>query len=157
MAAYRFEALDAAGKTITGLVDADNPKTARAQLRVQHLVPLKVDAVVAAGETQGQNKTMFSGRVFNPSALSIWTRQLSGLVVAGLPLERALTDRVPAVTRAAAWTIDKLDPIGNRQGAPGFIADAEFGAYKPEAYERLLLDAIALQRPAGLEAVIIAA
>jgi general secretion pathway protein F len=91
MAAYRFEALDAAGKTITGLVDADNPKTARAQLRVQHLVPLKVDAVVAAGETQGQNKTMFSGRVFNPSALSIWTRQLSGLVVAGLPLERALT------------------------------------------------------------------
>ncbi|MEY2838986.1 MAG: type secretion system protein GspF [Pseudomonadota bacterium] len=91
MAAYRFEALDAAGKTITGLVDADNPKTARAQLRAQHLVPLKVDAVVAAGETQGQNKTMFSGRVFNPSALSIWTRQLSGLVVAGLPLERALT------------------------------------------------------------------
>ncbi len=91
MAAYRFEALDAAGKTITGLVDADNPKTARAQLRVQHLVPLKVDAVVAAGETQGQNKTLFSARVFNPSALSIWTRQLSGLVVAGLPLERALT------------------------------------------------------------------
>jgi general secretion pathway protein F len=91
MAAYRFEALDAAGKTITGLVDADNPKTARTQLRAQHLVPLKVDAVVAAGETQGQNKTMFSGRVFNPSALSIWTRQLSGLVVAGLPLERALT------------------------------------------------------------------
>ncbi len=91
MAAYRFEALDFAGKTITGLVDADNPKTARAQLRAQHLVPLKVDAVVAAGETQGQNKTMFSGRVFNPSDLSIWTRQLSGLVVAGLPLERALT------------------------------------------------------------------
>jgi general secretion pathway protein F len=91
MAAYRFEALDFSGKTITGLVDADNPKTARAQLRAQHLVPLKVDAVVAAGETQGQNKTMFSGRVFNPSALSIWTRQLSGLVVAGLPLERALT------------------------------------------------------------------
>ena len=29
----------------------------------------------------------------------------------------------------AAWMIDKLDPIGNRQGAPGFIADAEFGAY----------------------------
>ncbi|MEY2843488.1 MAG: hypothetical protein RI920_1525, partial [Pseudomonadota bacterium] len=31
MAAYRFEALDSSGKTITGLVDADNPKTARAQ------------------------------------------------------------------------------------------------------------------------------
>jgi outer membrane protein assembly factor BamB len=29
----------------------------------------------------------------------------------------------------AQWMIDKVDPIGNRQGAPGFIADAEFGAY----------------------------
>ena len=29
----------------------------------------------------------------------------------------------------AQWMIDKTDPIGNRQGAPGFIVDAEFGAY----------------------------
>ncbi|MBI2834236.1 MAG: PQQ-binding-like beta-propeller repeat protein [Acidobacteria bacterium] len=28
-----------------------------------------------------------------------------------------------------AWMIDKVDPIGNRQGAPGFFVDAEFGAY----------------------------
>ena len=28
----------------------------------------------------------------------------------------------------AAWTIEKVDPIGNRQGAPGFFIDAEFGA-----------------------------
>ena len=29
----------------------------------------------------------------------------------------------------AAWLIDKTDPIGNRNGAPGFFVDAEFGAY----------------------------
>ena len=29
----------------------------------------------------------------------------------------------------AEWQIDKTDPIGNRQGAPGFFLDAEFGAY----------------------------
>ena len=29
----------------------------------------------------------------------------------------------------AAWMIDKTDPIGNRQGAPGLFVDAEFGAY----------------------------
>lgn len=89
MSAYRFEALDAAGKTVTGLVEADNPKAARAQLRTQQLVPLKVDVVVA--EAEGQSRVLFASRVFNASALSIWTRQLSGLVVAGLPLERALT------------------------------------------------------------------
>jgi len=29
----------------------------------------------------------------------------------------------------AQWMIDKVDPIGNRQGAPGLFVDAEFGAY----------------------------
>jgi outer membrane protein assembly factor BamB len=29
----------------------------------------------------------------------------------------------------AAWMIDKIDPMGNRHGAPGFFVDAEFGAY----------------------------
>ncbi len=93
MPAFRFEALDPAGKTVNGLVEADNPKAARAQLRLQQLVPLKVETVVqgTAGEGEGLNKQLFVRRVFNSSALAIWTRQLSGLVVAGLPLERALT------------------------------------------------------------------
>lgn len=29
----------------------------------------------------------------------------------------------------AAWTIEKIDPIGNREGAPGVFADSEFGVY----------------------------
>jgi outer membrane protein assembly factor BamB len=29
----------------------------------------------------------------------------------------------------AAWTIDKTDALGNKNGAPGFFVDAEFGAY----------------------------
>jgi outer membrane protein assembly factor BamB len=29
----------------------------------------------------------------------------------------------------AAWMIDKIEPLGNRRGAPGFFVDAEFGAY----------------------------
>ncbi|MFZ4550523.1 MAG: type II secretion system inner membrane protein GspF [Aquabacterium sp.] len=92
MPAFRFEALDASGKTVNGLVEADNPKAARTQLRAQQLVPLKVDVVVMAAEGAAQGATqLFARRVFNPTALAIWTRQLSGLVVAGLPLERALT------------------------------------------------------------------
>lgn len=91
MPAFRFEALDAKGKTVNGLVDADNPKAARAQLRAQALVPLQVDAVVVQSTQTGASRQLFQRRVFSPSALSIWTRQLAGLVVAGLPLERALT------------------------------------------------------------------
>jgi outer membrane protein assembly factor BamB len=29
----------------------------------------------------------------------------------------------------AQWTLEKVDPIGNRQGAPGLFIDAEFGAH----------------------------
>jgi outer membrane protein assembly factor BamB len=32
-------------------------------------------------------------------------------------------------TEPATWIIDRVDPIGNRQGAPGLFIDAQFGAY----------------------------
>ena len=99
MAAFRFEALDAAGKTVNGLVEADNAKTARAQLRGQQLVPIKVDLVVVA-EAEGQPRKLFASRVFHATALAIWTRQLSGLVVAGLPLDEALAALADQAERA---------------------------------------------------------
>jgi general secretion pathway protein F len=87
--AYKFEALTAAGKSTTGLLEADNAKAARAQLRSQSLVPLDVTQVASAG-TQSLGKN-FSRKVFNATNLAVWTRQLAGLVTSGLPLERALT------------------------------------------------------------------
>jgi general secretion pathway protein F len=89
MPAYKFEALDATGKSTTGLLDAENAKAARSQLRAQSLVPLSVTQVASAG-TQGEG-LRFTRRVFNSTGLTVWTRQLAGLVGSGLPLERALT------------------------------------------------------------------
>ncbi|MDP9043578.1 MAG: type II secretion system inner membrane protein GspF [Pseudomonadota bacterium] len=89
MPAYKFEALDAAGRSTTGLLDAENAKAARGQLRAQALVPLAVSLVASAG-TRSEG-LRFTRRVFNTTSLTVWTRQLAGLVGAGLPLERALT------------------------------------------------------------------
>ena len=89
MPAYRFEALDAAGKATTGLLEADNARAARAQLRAQSLVPLVVTQVTASGRTGGGMR--FGRRVFSSTGLAVWTRQIAGLVGSGLPLERALT------------------------------------------------------------------
>ncbi|MEF7616397.1 type II secretion system inner membrane protein GspF [Aquincola sp. MAHUQ-54] len=93
MPAYRFEALDAAGKSSTGLLEADNARAARAQLRAQALVPLAVSPVGAASAPSALDGGPARGgrRVFNTTALTVWTRQLAGLVGSGLPLERALT------------------------------------------------------------------
>jgi len=89
MPAYKFEALNAAGKATTGLLEADNVRAARAQLRAQSLVPLEV-AQVAGGNRAG-SPSRFQRRVFSSTGLAVWTRQIAGLVGSGLPLERALT------------------------------------------------------------------
>ncbi len=89
MPAYRYEALDAQGKPAVGLLEADNAKAARAQLRLRELVPLGVTPVTAA--TSDGTAPRFTRRVFSVTGRAVWTRQLAGLVGSGLPLERALT------------------------------------------------------------------
>ena len=89
MPAFRFEALDANGKSTTGLLEADTARSARAQLRGQALVPMSVTQVATQG-AKGEG-LRFTRRVFSSTGLAVWTRQIAGLVGSGLPLERALT------------------------------------------------------------------
>jgi general secretion pathway protein F len=97
MPAYSFEALDAQGHTSKGVIDADTARAARGLLRSQLLVPLVVEPLGAAGTAAanenrfGLNTVLWASRVFSTTGLCIWTRQLAGLVAAGLPLERALS------------------------------------------------------------------
>lgn len=100
MAAFSFEAMDPAGKTRRGVVDADSLKAARSQLRGQGLIPLGVSAVSGGGRETGDGALpdntdtggfLLQRRILGPTALATWTRQLAGLVSAGLPIERALS------------------------------------------------------------------
>ncbi|KQP48600.1 type II secretion system inner membrane protein GspF [Pseudorhodoferax sp. Leaf274] len=94
MPAYAFEAVDAEGATRKGVLEADTARSARSMLRAQALVPLAVEPVGSGqgvGEAPPRSRGLFAGRVFRGTALSVWTRQIAGLVSAGLPLERALT------------------------------------------------------------------
>ncbi|MEO8299376.1 MAG: type II secretion system inner membrane protein GspF [Burkholderiales bacterium] len=91
MPAYRFEALDADGKTHKGLLEGDSTKAIRTQLRARQWVPMEVEPVTGEEHARQGGTTLFKRRVFNATNLAIWTRQLAGLVSAGLPLERALT------------------------------------------------------------------
>ncbi len=89
MPAYTFEALQADGKSRQGVIEADSARAARALLREQALVPLTVEPVTTGGSVL--TRPLGGARAFNASQLAIWTRQLAGLIGAGLPLERALT------------------------------------------------------------------
>ncbi|PQA77616.1 type II secretion system inner membrane protein GspF [Rhodoferax sp. TS-BS-61-7] len=89
MPAYTYSALDADGKTRSGVLEADAPRAARSQLRQQQLVPLSVQELSTA-PTPG-SPVRRGGRAFSNTQRAVWTRQLAGLVSAGLPLERALS------------------------------------------------------------------
>lgn len=101
MPAFAFEALSADGHTRKGTIEADSAKAARSLLRAQALVPLKVDALAATSTTDNSGVVFFKRRVFSANALSVWTRQLAGLVSSGLPLERALASLSTEADREA--------------------------------------------------------
>ncbi len=89
MPAYSFEAVDAQGQTRRGVLEADTSRAARSQLRAQDWVPLRVEPVQR--DNRGLNTVIWEPKIFSATALAVWTRQLSGLVSAGLPIERALS------------------------------------------------------------------
>jgi general secretion pathway protein F len=95
MPAYSFEALSTDGDTRKGVLEADSARAARAMLRAQGLAPLQVATVGTGttneGEAGAKSTTLWTAKAFNSTALTIWTRQLAGLISSGLPLERALT------------------------------------------------------------------
>lgn len=53
MAAYVYKALDSKGKSLNGIIDADSPKSARAQLRKQGLFPSELTEQTSGSATKG--------------------------------------------------------------------------------------------------------
>ena len=88
MPAFRYEAVNAAGATSKGVLQADSPRAARSDLRARGLVPLALDAIAA--DTEGQPRRSFSfGDKLSTVELALFTRQLASLLESNLPLEQA--------------------------------------------------------------------
>ncbi len=93
MEAFRYQALDMGGRVRSGLVQADSPRHARAQLRTQGLYPERVDPV--------RNRERVArpwSRDIPAGELSLLTRQLATLLASGLTMEQALTALGEAVS-----------------------------------------------------------
>ncbi|WEF32375.1 type II secretion system inner membrane protein GspF [Pseudoduganella chitinolytica] len=91
MPAFRYEAVDAGGATKKGVVNADSARSARADLRGQGLVPLKVDAISTQVDASGATRRRGLGEKLSTTELALFTRQMASLLEAGLPLEQAFT------------------------------------------------------------------
>jgi len=94
MAVFEYVGLDAAGKAVKGIVDADSPKSARTRLRKQGVFPTDVtEQKAGAAKGKGLNREINFGKYFERVSiqeLSQMTSQLSTLVGAGIPVVEAL-------------------------------------------------------------------
>ena len=91
MPAFRYEAVDDSGASRKGVVNADSPRAARADLRTQGLTPISVEAIAAQVDASGEARRSAFGEKLSQVELALFTRQLASLLEAGLPLEQAFT------------------------------------------------------------------
>ena len=97
MPVFEYHALDAKGKNIKGIVDADSEVQARMKLRSQGRYPVSIAVSRSKqGKTGGHGIGLFE-RV-KSEEISIMTRQLATLLGAGIPLVQCL-DSLVAQTR----------------------------------------------------------
>jgi general secretion pathway protein F len=85
MEAFQYEALDTAGRLISGVVQADSPRQARTQLRERGLLPSMVEQVHARERARPG-----WGRGISVTELTLLTRQLATLLESGLTMEQSL-------------------------------------------------------------------
>ncbi len=94
MASYQYQALDSAGRTKHGVLQADTERQVADQLQAKGLVPLLLErhsqpVSPAQKPTHKKNRVLFARRLTN-SDLCLVTQQLATLLEASLPLDDAL-------------------------------------------------------------------
>lgn len=94
MGAFNYQALDANGKTVKGVIEGDSDKQVRALLRQRQLRPLDVQAAqqrVPIGANAKPKRFGFSSAPkLGYKDIALVTRQLASLIQSGLPLDEVL-------------------------------------------------------------------
>lgn len=81
---FRYEAVDAAGRTRRGVVEATSARAVRDELRGDGLFPTAIETSAGAAAARAESTRL------NASLLALTTRQLATLVGSGMPLDQAL-------------------------------------------------------------------
>jgi general secretion pathway protein F len=140
MAQFKFRASDAAGEISTGKLDADSARAARAELRDRGLWVLEIN------EAQGANQPgLLSRRRWKASRLANLTRQLAGLLGAGLTLTRALNAMIQQETLPEVRAV--LTRVQRKVEAGSSLSEAMAG--EPEAFSSTYRAVIAAGESAG--------
>jgi general secretion pathway protein F len=102
MPVYEYTALDRAGKTKKGILDADSTVAARQKLRGSGIFPVEVKEVLSKpkGIPSGPVSLIGLLKGVKPGEIFAMTRQLSILLGAGVPLVKSLEALISQITNS---------------------------------------------------------
>jgi len=97
MPVYEYTALDAKGKSTSGIIDADGARAARQKLRASGVFPVAIKESQEAPVKKASRAIDLSRYLtrVKPAEIAIVTRQLATLITAGFPLVSAIDALVP--------------------------------------------------------------
>lgn len=120
---FSYRAVSAGGDVIEGRIDAADRSAVVEKLREQGHFPLNVES--GAGEQSILHRDLFGGGRVGQRDLALITRELSTLLQAGLPLDRALRVLIDVSERSAPR--EMLSRVLERVQGGASLADALSG------------------------------
>lgn len=103
MAAFEYEALDARGRAVRGVLEGDAERQIRGLLRERGLTPMHVQAIKQGAP--GIRRGFSLRRGISSADLAIITRQFATLVRAGLTIEESLNALIEQAESARARSV----------------------------------------------------
>ncbi|HOO19947.1 MAG TPA: type II secretion system F family protein [Kiritimatiellia bacterium] len=165
MARFKFTALDSKGKEVHGEIDADNQSAAVARIREKQYFPTKVEELSGGGGAPARKgaapKSALQMEIKMPKFLQggvktkqlvTFTRQLSTLVNAGLPLMRAM--RVLQRQEKNAALRDAVAQMAESIESGSTFAEAL--AAHPKIFDRLFVNMVKAGEIGGVLDVVLA-
>lgn len=158
MAVYEYKGIDAAGKAVAGIIDADNPKVARLRLRKQGMFPTDLHEQAKGGSsTKGTGLNVeidlaqYFQRVTSRDVATL-THQMATLLGAAVPVVESLTALVEQVEKPKLKVT--LSQIKEKVNEGSTLADAM--AEHPKVFNALYVHMIrAGERAGALEIVLV--
>ena len=141
MAVYEYKGLSAAGGSVSGIIDADNAKSARSKLRKQGVFPTDVHEQKGASRGKGLNFEIDLNQTFEritQKDVAAMTGQMSTLVGAGIPIVEALTALIDQVEKPKLEKVLRDIREKVNQGATLAEAMREHGEVFPPLYVNMV-------------------
>ena len=156
MPTYQFEAMDAAGNEIKDIIDAPNEEEAQATIRQNGYFITKISVKKSRKSAAEKKKGAKGGKTFalggvGSKALTTFTRQLSILQDAGLPILRSLRI-LEGQQKSGALKNSLIDVCDEIEGGATL---SEGMAKSPKAFDRLYVNMIKAGEAGGALEVIL--